>query len=583
MALSAATEWDVRTTANDLNGGGFNVSATGTDYSQQDSPQITFTDLVIGATTTQLTSALTPFLSAHVGNIVNVTSGTGFTTGRYQVVSVSPTYTWLNRAGWTLVSTSDQTWGAASNAIDGNTGTIWATVNAVPQHIIIDMGSAQTFEAIGYMDRQDAFNDSAGNVEVYVSSNGSTWGTAVATGTFVQTKALQTLSFASQTFRYIKFVVTSAAVGARGFIGCAEFYAGSGSVLAATMDRAVGTAASTGGNGRLGGALAGYSTGLTAMTVSGMVMHLKAGTYTLTTATNTPAAGIWFGVIGFGSAHYDNGTRPLVTCATNSVHLHNVTNGTTAPHNWTNINFSHTASTRGCWGNSGSGQPIICFTDCNFTGFANLYTGWLIIAGSTYMTYCSLTSFVSASGTGAFNGPNFTLNHCRIIDNSLCGIRHTQSGSIPFGSVYRCVIANNGSHGISCANTPFNIRVMESTIANNTGSGLLFQAGADPQSANVIVNNIFYGNGAYGLALSSTYNKSRATAALIRNNAYGSNTTANKVHWSLITASYSTLPAQTGDVTLTADPFTSSGTRDYSLNNTSGGGAACRAAGTQPT
>lgn len=104
MAFAANTAWEVRTTGNDANGGGFNTAATGTDYSQQDTPQISYTDLVIGATTTQLTSALNPFTSATVGNIINIVSGTGFTVQRVQIVSVSGVTATCDKACGTAAS-----------------------------------------------------------------------------------------------------------------------------------------------------------------------------------------------------------------------------------------------------------------------------------------------------------------------------------------------------------------------------------------------------------------------------------------------------------------------------------------------
>src|ERR1041385_777924 len=63
----------------------------GLDYSRQTAAQITFTDLVIGATTTQFTSAAHPVGKNFVGNLVSVTSGTGFTVQRVAVVSTSGT------------------------------------------------------------------------------------------------------------------------------------------------------------------------------------------------------------------------------------------------------------------------------------------------------------------------------------------------------------------------------------------------------------------------------------------------------------------------------------------------------------
>jgi hypothetical protein len=104
MALAAATVWEVRTTGNNANGGAFVTGASGTDRSQQAAAQIAYTDLVL-ATTTTLTSALNPFSAAEVGNILNITGGAGFTTGWYQIVSVSVVTATIDRVGGTLGST----------------------------------------------------------------------------------------------------------------------------------------------------------------------------------------------------------------------------------------------------------------------------------------------------------------------------------------------------------------------------------------------------------------------------------------------------------------------------------------------
>jgi len=105
MALPATTVWEVRTDGNDANGGGFVTGASGTDRSQQAAAQIAYTDLVIGGTTTELTSAAFPFSAAEVGNILNVTGGTGFTTGWYQVVSVAAGVATMDRSVGTGGST----------------------------------------------------------------------------------------------------------------------------------------------------------------------------------------------------------------------------------------------------------------------------------------------------------------------------------------------------------------------------------------------------------------------------------------------------------------------------------------------
>jgi hypothetical protein len=91
--VNAGMQWDVRSTGSDSNGGGYDatVAAPGTDFSQQDAAQVSYTDLVIGATTTQATSAAFPFDSTTPGNVVNIISGTGCTVGRHEALSVSGT------------------------------------------------------------------------------------------------------------------------------------------------------------------------------------------------------------------------------------------------------------------------------------------------------------------------------------------------------------------------------------------------------------------------------------------------------------------------------------------------------------
>jgi hypothetical protein len=96
-ALSSTLVWEVRTTGNSANGGAFRAGATGTDYSQQDTAQVSYTDLTVDATTnTIVTSASTPFTSAHVGNVINISSGSPWTAGYYEIMSVTSGAATLN-------------------------------------------------------------------------------------------------------------------------------------------------------------------------------------------------------------------------------------------------------------------------------------------------------------------------------------------------------------------------------------------------------------------------------------------------------------------------------------------------------
>ncbi len=105
MPISPTAVWEVRTTGSDANGGAFRAGATGIDYSQQNTPQVIFSDLVIGTNTTELTSAANPFTAAHVGNVINVTASTGFAAGRYEIMSVSAGVATMDRPVASVVNT----------------------------------------------------------------------------------------------------------------------------------------------------------------------------------------------------------------------------------------------------------------------------------------------------------------------------------------------------------------------------------------------------------------------------------------------------------------------------------------------
>lgn len=88
MALDNSTVWDIRISAgSDNNGGGFVPGATGTDYSQQNSPQFALTGIASAGSGNTILS--TSAASTMIGNIAQVISGTNFNVGFYQITSVS--------------------------------------------------------------------------------------------------------------------------------------------------------------------------------------------------------------------------------------------------------------------------------------------------------------------------------------------------------------------------------------------------------------------------------------------------------------------------------------------------------------
>lgn len=94
MSLQYDTNWEVRTTGNDNNGGGFYDRNPGTsvDYTQQDSAQLSLTDLATDGAGTGLSSVTGGFTESMVGNIIHIVSGTGFTPGWYEIVTYTDEY-----------------------------------------------------------------------------------------------------------------------------------------------------------------------------------------------------------------------------------------------------------------------------------------------------------------------------------------------------------------------------------------------------------------------------------------------------------------------------------------------------------
>lgn len=160
-AISEDTVLEVRGGAgSDTNGGGFVSGASGTDYSQQDSSHASYTDLVIDATTdTDITSSADPFASDDVGNLINITSGTGFTTGRYEITAVVSNVATLDRAVGTTGSTGGNgTLGgalntmntAASFSVAGNTIYVKKATYTETISSITSAGSTNKINWIGY-------------------------------------------------------------------------------------------------------------------------------------------------------------------------------------------------------------------------------------------------------------------------------------------------------------------------------------------------------------------------------------------------------------------------------------------------
>ncbi len=90
MAISASAVWDVRSTATggaNVNGGFFVTGASGTDYSKQNGAQYALTGIASAGAGNVVLSASAA--ADMVGNGCHVISGTNFTTGWFEITSVS--------------------------------------------------------------------------------------------------------------------------------------------------------------------------------------------------------------------------------------------------------------------------------------------------------------------------------------------------------------------------------------------------------------------------------------------------------------------------------------------------------------
>ena len=137
----------------------------------------------------------------------------------------SPDAPRLSRTGWIATADSQETAGSdgrASNVLDGSTATIWHTVWSVapapphPHRIVLDTARAQTVSGVAYLPRaRRAPNGTIGAYEVHVSLDGANWGTAVASGTFPDTRAEKVVRFDEVSARYVRLTALSEA-GNRG-------------------------------------------------------------------------------------------------------------------------------------------------------------------------------------------------------------------------------------------------------------------------------------------------------------------------------------------------------------------------------
>lgn len=116
---------------------------------------------------------------------------------------------------------SDNTTHPVAHAFDSDTATWWAIYNAagfsLPADIEIDLGVLYDVNGFSYLPNPANSNDKAIGYEVYLSTNGTTWGTPEVTGDFNWANSSdvsrQNIYFGAISARYVKVVYTSSQNG----------------------------------------------------------------------------------------------------------------------------------------------------------------------------------------------------------------------------------------------------------------------------------------------------------------------------------------------------------------------------------
>ena len=127
----------------------------------------------------------------------------------------------ISRTGWTVTVDSFQPGNEATNVLDGSTSTIWhsaySPVNApLPHNITIDMKQSYNVNGLTYLPRQDGnSNGNIGQHKIQLSTDGTTWASPIAFGTYLDDSSLKTTPFTATPARFVRLIALTEA-GNRG-------------------------------------------------------------------------------------------------------------------------------------------------------------------------------------------------------------------------------------------------------------------------------------------------------------------------------------------------------------------------------
>ncbi|HWO57971.1 MAG TPA: hypothetical protein VNN55_10440 [bacterium] len=320
------------------------------------------------------------------------------------------------------------------------------------------------------------------------------------------------------------------------------------------LDRSPAPAGSTGGVWALGGALASPGKGAAALVLAGSKLWIRSGTYTITSSTANVSGGTMSlanatkSIIGYGTTRGDGG-RPTIVADSLISSFALITNGSVYSVNNLILDGNSRPSSRGIQTTGSNG--FVTVRNCKGQNFTNGFISGLGIARDCYATGCTSVA-------------PFSINHCVscVADgNSVSGFSWTTQSSV----FAYCLSVNNSGAGSDGFVGNNNILWVHCVAYNNGRHGFSISAGSQPVFS--LVSCIAYQNAGTGFMAGSAYSDMK----LLYNCAAGANGTNFSANFGSGT--------QVNSVTLTADPFTNAAGKDFSLNNTAGGGAAARSAG----
>lgn len=327
-----------------------------------------------------------------------------------------------------------------------------------------------------------------------------------------------------------------------------------------TVDRNVVTSGTTtDATGKMGGCLATPGkAGAAAVANNGC--YIKSGSYTITSASSNIAGGCvsWPAssggaegfIQGYGSSRNDYGTKPVLTASGISTFtVISLAGGKVRVENLEIDGANLTASKGIANATNTSGWAYCCkVSNCKAGAIATFG------AVSCEVTGCSTTAAIGCTHAVG----------CWAHDNTISGFTNSPT----FGSASSfawCIASNNtgaSSDGFSPSGPPNLAQFVNCAAYANGRDG--FRTGNGSSSMAVAVNCVAVNNSGYGFNLENGGQGQHLV------NCAGYNNTSGNVKTSSLNVSF---------VALSGSPFTDAASNDFSLNNTSGAGASCRAVG----